>query len=132
MSRPAEDLREDLTNTMTDAQVPFVAARAKITRHINGLAMIQRSERVALYTALLAMLCVVLLAVLDKLTSVWLLAFFAIPMAWGFAQAARGAVLLSSDVLKHMDAAQLSELGWFTRWVVGAVKAWKKTPEGQP
>lgn len=119
------ELREKMTVTMAAHGVPQDRAAAKVSRTVEGLKLIQAGERNARYIVLLSMLMVTLLVMLDKLTSLWLLAFFAVPMLWGLGQAARGAVMLSSDVLRHMGKTELDQLGWFTRWAVTLVKTWK-------
>lgn len=120
----SDEIRSDLTQTMARQGVPGDRAGEKIERHMQGLKAIEKGETQARVLALVAMGIVGLLAGLERLTP-WVLLFFAAPMLWGLAQAARGTVLLSSDVLRHMDERSMRQLSWFQRWVVTLVKTAK-------
>lgn len=123
-STRSAQLRADLSKTMTDGGVPAAKALEKIERHMKGLKAAERGEVHARTMAFVAMGIVGLLAALDRLTP-WVLLFFAVPLLWGLATAARSLGMLSSDVLRHMDERSFKQLSWFQRWVVTLAKQLK-------
>jgi len=121
---PSAEMRADLGETMTGHGIPAQRVQEKLNRHMAGLRVIEAGKNDGYRMALAAMALVALLAVMEKL-NVWLILFFCLPLLWGLIQAARGAVMLSSDVLRHMDDRTLAQLSWFQQVVVKLAKTYK-------